>query len=389
VPSLRRALTLSVEAFVVVVVVALLVGQLLGTPVLLGYVETGSMEPTLEPGDGFVAIPSALAGDVEEGDVVVFRAEELQGGGLTTHRVVDVTERGYITRGDANPFTDQDGGEPPVKDAQIVAEALQVGGSVVVVPGLGTLVTGLQGGFADVQRQLAVATSTRSLLGTQGLAYILLALSVLLYLVDLVLSSDGPVRDRSRDRSREAGVSPGLVVAVLAAVLVVAATAAMVVPAGTQEFGVVSAEFQSESPTVIQRGTSETLPYRVPNAGLVPVYAYVQPASDGVDVAPERVRVGSRGERTVDLALSAPEQTGYYRRFVTEHRYLAVLPVSVLDGLHDAHPWLPILVINAMLSGAIAVVGLLVLGGRRVRVRRRESRHGRSWWARLRRYLSR
>ncbi|MGB9964497.1 signal peptidase I [Halobacterium hubeiense] len=387
--SVRRALTLGAEAVVVLVVVALLVGQLLGTPVLLGYVETGSMEPTMEPGDGFVAIPSAVAGDVEEGDVIVFRAEELQGGGLTTHRVVGETERGYVTRGDANPFTDQDGGEPPVKDAQVVAKALQVGGSVVVVPNLGTLVTGLQSAFADVQRQLAAATGSRALLGTQGLAYLLLALSALLYVFDLFVAGGGRERDHSRDRDREQGVSPGVVVAVLAGVLVVAATAAMVVPAGTQEFGVVSAEFASENPTVIEQGGSATLPYRVPNAGLVPVVAYVQPASEGVAVAPERVRVPGRGEAAVDLTLSAPEETGYYRRFVTEHRYLAVLPVSVIDSLHGVHPWLPIAVIDALLAGGMAVLGLGVLGGRRVRVRDRESRHDRSLVGRALRYLTR
>ncbi|WP_353634755.1 signal peptidase I [Halobacterium sp. NMX12-1] len=385
--SVRRALTLGAEAFVVLVVVALLVGQLLGTPVLLGYVETGSMEPTMEPGDGFVAIPTAVDGDVEVGDVVVFRAEELQGGGLTTHRVVGETERGYVTQGDANPFTDQDGGEPPVKDAQVVAKALQVGGSVVVVPNLGTLVTGLQGAFADVQRRLAAATGTRALLGTQGIAYLLLGLSALLYVFDLFFAGDGRQRDRDRDRSREQGVSPGVVVAALAAVLVLAATAAMVVPAGTQQFGVVSAEFASENPTAIEQGSSATLPYSVPNAGLVPVVAYVQPASEGVSVTPGRVRVAGRGEAAVDVTLSAPEQTGYYRRFVTEHRSLAVLPASVLDSLHGVHPWLPILVIDALLAGGMALLGMAVLGGRRVRTRERDSRHERSLWRRALRYL--
>jgi len=385
--SVRRALTVGGEAVVVLVVVALLVGQVIGTPVLLGYVETGSMEPTLEPGYGFVAVPTAVNDDVEVGDVVVFRAEELHGGGLTTHRVVEETERGYITRGDANPFTDQDGGEPPVKDAQVVAEALQVGGSVVVVPNLGTLVTGLRGGFADVQRRLAATMGTRALLGTQGLAYLLLGLSALLYVFDLLFASDGRQRDRDRDRSREQGVSPGVVVAALAAVLVVAATAAMVVPAGTQQFGVVSAEFASENPTVIEQGEAATLPYTVPNAGLLPVVAYVQPASEGVSVTPRRVRVPGRGDAAVDVTLSAPEQTGYYRRFVTEHRYLAVLPTSVLDSLYRVHPWLPILVIDAALAGGMAVLGLVVLGGRRVRTRERESRHDRSLWRRALRYL--
>ncbi|MFC7138101.1 S26 family signal peptidase [Halobaculum litoreum] len=65
------------------------VGQALGQPVLVSYVETGSMAPTLAPGDGFVAVPAAVAGQVEAGDVVTFRAESVGGGGLTTHRVVD------------------------------------------------------------------------------------------------------------------------------------------------------------------------------------------------------------------------------------------------------------------------------------------------------------
>ncbi|MDZ7745799.1 MAG: signal peptidase I [Halobacteriales archaeon] len=380
---------MSAEAVVVFVVVALLIGQVLGTPVLLGYVETGSMEPTLEPGDGFIAIPSAVAGDVEEEDVIVFRAEELQGGGLTTHRVVDITERGYITRGDANPFTDQAGDEPPVKDAQVVAKALQVGGSVVVIPNLGTVVTGLQGAFTEIQRRLATMTGTRALLGTQGIAYLLLALSALLYVFDLFFASDGRDRDHVRDPDRDQGISPEVIVAVLAAMLVVAATAAMVVPAGTQEFGVVSAEFASENPTVIRQGESATLPYSVLNGGLVPVVAYVQPASEGVSVTPERVFVDGRDEATVDVTLSAPAETGYYRRFVTEHRYLAVLPTSVIDSLHAVHPWLPILAIDTVLAGGIAVLGLVVLGGRRVRVRRRESRHDRSLWGRVLRYLTR
>ena len=386
--SPRRLLTIGIEAAVVVVVASLLLGQVLGTPVLLGYVETGSMAPTMEPGDGFVAVPDAVAGDVDEGDVIVFRAEELQGGGLTTHRVVGETERGYVTQGDANPFTDQDGDEPPVKDGQIVAKALQIGGSVVVIPNLGTLVTGLQGAFGAVQQRLAVLTGSRALLGTQGLAYVLLGLSGLLYVYDLV-AGGGEARDTERDRSRDQGLSPGLVVAVLAAVLVTAATAAMVMPAGTQEFGVVSAEFESENPTVIQQGESATIPYTLPNAGLVPVVAYLEPGSTGVAVSPDRVRVAGRGEATVEMTLSAPPETGYYRRFVTEHRYLAVLPMPVVDALYEIHPWLPILAIDAMLAGGVALTGLLVLGGRRVRVRNRDSRHSRSRLRRLLRYLVR
>jgi signal peptidase len=71
------------------------------------------MEPTLNAGGGFVAVPAAVAGLIEAGDVIVYEAEETQGGGLTTHRVVGETDRGFI-RGGPNPLTDQDSDEPPV-----------------------------------------------------------------------------------------------------------------------------------------------------------------------------------------------------------------------------------------------------------------------------------
>ncbi|OYR76614.1 signal peptidase I, partial [Halorubrum ezzemoulense] len=196
--SIKRTLSVALQAAAVLVVVSLVVGQFLGQPILLSYVETGSMQPTLSPGDGFVAIPAQIAGGISPGDVVTFDAQEIQGGGLTTHRVVEETERGYVTRGDNNPFTDQDGGEPIVQDADVVAKALQVGGGVVVIPHLGTVAMGFQSALQSAQTWLAVTFGVRSFQGTQGLAYIVFGLSIVAYAVDWYLNAG--TRDReSRD----------------------------------------------------------------------------------------------------------------------------------------------------------------------------------------------
>ncbi|GGI94118.1 signal peptidase I [Halobellus salinus] len=386
--SPKRILSLTLQVGVAVVVLSVVVGQFLGQPILLSFVETGSMQPTLDPGDGFVAIPTAVAGDIGPGDVVTFEAQEIQGGGLTTHRVVAETERGYVTRGDNNPFSDQDGGEPIVQEAEIVAKALSVGGGVVVIPHLGTVAMGFQAAFGSVQTWLAVTFGVRSLQGTQGLAYILFGLSAAAYAVDWY--TDRGSRDRpERDRSRNDGTSVFAIVLVLALVLIGTATAAMVVPGGTQEYGVVSAEFESEDPTVIERGTSQEIEYVAPNAGLIPVYAYVTPGSPGVDVDPRRVYVGSRGEATTAVTLSAPEETGYYRLFVAEHRYLAVLPPSVIDELYGVHPWAPLLAIDALLGGSIVVLGVVLFRGGPARIRSRESRAHSSSYRRFLRELYR
>ena len=386
--SIKRTLSVALQAAAVLAVVSLVVGQFLGQPVLLSYVETGSMQPALAPGDGFVAIPAGIAGGIGPGDVVTFDAEEIQGGGLTTHRVVEETERGYITRGDNNPFTDQDGGEPVVQDADVVAKALQVGGGVVVIPHLGTVAMGFQSALQSVQTWLAVTFGVRSFQGTQGLAYIVFGLSLVAYAVDWYLNAGS--RDReTRDRSRDDGTSVFAILGVLALVLMATATAAMVVPGGTQEYGVVSAEFESENPTVIESGTSQEIEYVVPNAGLVPVYAYVTPASPDVDVDPQRLSVGSRGEASTTVTLSAPDETGYYRLFVVEHRYLAVLPPGIVDELYGVHPWAPLVVINGLLGGGIVGIGVLLLRGEPARIRSRDSRERPPFYKRLLRELYR
>jgi signal peptidase len=376
----RRLPTRLAELAVLLAVGSLVAGQLLGFPVLLGFVETGSMAPTLDPGDGFVAVPAALAGPVEPGDVVTFRAEELHGGGLTTHRVVRETDRGYVTRGDANPFADQDGAEPPVKDAQVVAVALQVGGSVVVIPELGTAVGAVRELLAAVQRTLAGALGTRSLLGPTGLGYLVAGVAGGLYVLDVLVGSGagaGRERSRGRDRGREGtGADVRVVLAAFALLLVAGATAAMVVPAGTQEYGLVSAEFDSERPTVVRAGETGTLPYVVGNGGSLPVVAYVEPASEGVAVEPRRLRVPPGGTARATVALRAPPETGYYRRFVAEHRYLAVLPAPLLDALYRLHPWAPLVAVDAVLGVGLYCLGRALVGSGRVRRRRRDAPAG-------------
>jgi signal peptidase len=366
----RRWVVRSIEVVVVLSAVALVAGQLLGQPVLLSYVTSGSMEPTIDTGDGFVAVPSAIAGPVEEGDVVVFEAEEVNGGELTTHRVVSETDRGLVTRGDANPFTDQANGEPPVKRTQVVAKALEVGGGVVVVPHLGTVVEGSRAVVETIQRQLAGLLGARSLLGVQGLAYVVFALSILGYAVDAVRDSGRNAR-RTRDRSRDSGIDARLVVSAFTLLIVLSATAAMVGPSGSQQYDVVSAEFDSERSNVIETGSSKETTVGISNGGLVPVMVFLESGSDGIDVEPGKVRIDGRDQVNATITLSAPPETGNYRRTLVQHRYLAVLPESTIRALHDVHQWLPILVIDAFLGVPFYLLGVRLVGTGRVRSRKR------------------
>lgn len=365
-----------------IVVVA---GGLIGQPLLLSFVESGSMAPALETGDGFVAIPTAVAGDIGSGDVVVFEARAIEGGGLVTHRVVDETDRGYITRGDANPFTDQASGEPAVQRPQIQAVAVQPGGTLVSVPGVGAVVMASQTLVGYLQRPLAQLSQNSGLLARSNITGLISIGSVLAYLVAAARDrGDGRDRSAPRDGDPVDGLSVRTVLIVVTILLVAAATATMMLPSGTTQLGLISAEFDSDSPTIIPAGETDQLNYTVQNSGLLPVYTYFSSSGDAVDPATQSLQVDRRSSENITVALTVPPETGSYSEWISEHRYLAVLPGSVIDSLYRLHPIAPIVAIDALLAALVYSLGSLMFGGSDGRLRLRDVDRPRSWIRRIR-----
>jgi signal peptidase len=358
---------LALELTVAAALVSMVIGAVLGQPVLLGFVETGSMAPTLSPGDGFVAVPTAVAGDVEEGDVIVFRAQELQGGGLTTHRVVGETEAGYITKGDANPFTDQSGGEPPVTEDQIVATALQVGGSTLSIPYLGTAVitvrTVVQGAENAIGSVIGIRRSD-----TSGTGIFLVTLGVAVFLLTAVQEwLAGPKREASRSRDRSGVVDTRRLALVLLLVVLVPANAAMVVPSGTYELAVDGdAVAQNEE---FVPGEPATWEYSYTNFGVMPLTFVFETESTSVSVPEDPQILWGNGDATAEVTMAVPPPGQQRVAQIREYRYLLVLPPSVIGALHDAHPLLALAAVNAVLVvGTLAVVGrTLGFGPMRIR----------------------
>lgn len=373
---IRKVAEYALALLLVVLLISLVFGYLLGQPALLAFVETGSMEPTLNAGDGFVAVPAALAGDVQEGDVVVFESEHIHGGQLTTHRVVDARDSGYITQGDANPFSDQSGNEPPVTDGQIKAVALQVNGEVVRIPHLGTVVMGLQSVFGTAERSIAGLFGLRGL-GTERLAYLLFGSGMLIFMLSFLLGDDRRTRRTSRKLSREGVFSTRTIIAVFVGVLLVVSTVAMVMPAGTTTYPIVSSESDSDRPDVIHQGGSSEITYPLHNGGYLPIVSYVEPSSTGVETEPNRFYLGANETANATITMHAPDETGLYQRSVTEYRYIVVLPTSVIHALYVVHPWLPYVAVNGVIGSLLAVFGLaLTRGSSRVRLRSRKRAGG-------------
>lgn len=123
----RPIVTIGVVALGVVVIATA------GLPVPVGVVTSGSMEPVLSEGDIYLALPPVLLGGASVDDIAIFHGED----GWVVHRLVDRTEHGFITAGDANVFVDQADGAPPIPASAVEGIVPFVLGRPVALPHLG------------------------------------------------------------------------------------------------------------------------------------------------------------------------------------------------------------------------------------------------------------
>lgn len=82
----------------IIVIGAFLVMAVCNVKVVI--VASGSMEPTIHTGS--ICLIDINDEDIAENDIIVFS----RGGNDIIHRVVDITDEGYITKGDANSNVD-------------------------------------------------------------------------------------------------------------------------------------------------------------------------------------------------------------------------------------------------------------------------------------------
>jgi len=131
---LKRTWVYTGQALICVILGLILAGAvgtaILKRPFILVPIRSNSMYPLMQRGDA-VFIRSVDGEKVTVGDIIIFRPEggSFASEGLVMHRIVAGSpERGFITKGDANEYTDQEsGGAPVVKPESVIARAITIG----------------------------------------------------------------------------------------------------------------------------------------------------------------------------------------------------------------------------------------------------------------------
>lgn len=163
-----------------------------GTSFPIDIVSSTSMNPSLMEGDLVAWMPTNIE-DVEVGDVIVFKSwiswpEER----LVIHRVIEVRERAgegkkpaFVTKGDANEWTDQAGPhipEPMVTEKNFIGKTLSIGKQPLKIPFIGSIGIWINKGF-KVLSQPSAPKGTLTYVGV----FTPLTIAVILLIISLFI----------------------------------------------------------------------------------------------------------------------------------------------------------------------------------------------------------
>jgi len=120
-------------------------------PTLAVSIRSWSMTPLMTRGDMVFLWPTGEKTEFSTGDIIVFRSAKDGIRDWTMHRIVGGdSEQGFITKGDANEWTDQEGsGYPPVQPEWIAGVVPTIGPLPLKIPLLGYIPLLIEGNMKN------------------------------------------------------------------------------------------------------------------------------------------------------------------------------------------------------------------------------------------------
>lgn len=314
--------------------VALLATAALVYGLRFGYVTSGSMSPGLEPGDGYVTVRPLWT--IVAGDVVVYRPRVLPADYIV-HRVLDETEGGLVTKGDASPAADQEAGEPPVPTDRIIGVVLTWNGQPLRIPGM-------QQGVEAVRSLVRLAISSKWLLALLGV---------------VAAGVAWVAAPRGRETRQFWRWGAGAVAGALGG------AAALLVLTGYMASGRTEGieYLVTDSPGAVGNhvlvGQPGTIRVRIQNPGFLPAFVAVT-GLDGTQMYPKSGTIPGMGKAEAAIIVGADNKVGWKRAYMRVDAYPLILPAGVLEFLHGVHPFAAALGVAAVPIGVSLTVSHLL-----------------------------
>ncbi len=291
-----------------------------GTP-FLTYVYSQSMEPLVHVNDAFFVLPAKSR---SVGDIIVYRPLYLDAE-LVTHRIHAIEGKGFITKGDNNPYTDQSSGEPAVTPYRIAGKVFTIAGRPLIIPQLGRLTSLVKKGLGSNIRLVASAM-------------------IVLGVLNLLWSMLYPKRSRkSRRRFRLRHIYRIVTIISIGILMVTLLIGSRV----TQVRYLVSENPGTASNRVMVNENGQ-LSVTLRNSSLIPVWHFSSGLGElGIASAPSMLLPLS--ETRILVSVKPQRETGWQQGYIHTYQYPAVLPHFIIAALHRQSHWL-----------ALAAIGLVV-----------------------------
>jgi signal peptidase len=314
---MRRALSWTVSVITWLLVLSSMIvigGSLLGRPLLLAAVLTGSMVPVLNPGDLILVLP-AMSPPVR-GDIIVFRTKAHPS--WIVHRVIEGDQwQGFTTKGDANAEPDPD----VVMPNEVAGFVPVIGGKPLHMPHVGLL------------------SGERTPLSDSTVAVVTLLVGVFFVASDLKLPQrvSANVRKRRGKKSEATGV---YVTIAFAALLVTLLPTLALWRSGLIDYQVIEKRTSSfTAKNLAEVGEDLVTVGTVTNPSPVPVVKVVTSADPAVTFEPSWLFIPPHGKVEVNTHIRGDHEGRFVAR-THEGVYLPLLPPATLAWLDMRSPWL-------------------------------------------------
>lgn len=300
-------------------------------PTLAVSVRSFSMEPAMTRGDMVTVLPVRDGEELSEGDIIMFRSEEAGIHDWTIHRIVGGDhEEGFITQGDNNETTDQEGsGYPPIKPEWIGGEVPTVGDFPLKIPLVGYVPLLLSENI-DNPNMLPI------FLGV--LAFILL--------IDEFTKSKKR-KKKEKLQTAQLYYLAGISFALFMGAFMIMGSLFITFPYGVGEE---AGSLMGSDVGILEKGeTREITLANLDREGFIPIYYHVSTNDPQLELDSTSITLDQGESYEVNAKVHA-EEKGDYVANATVGMFLPFLPFGIIRALASINFWLAIIVVSMVPS---------------------------------------
>lgn len=297
----------------------------------LAYVYSDSMEPVININDAFIVWPSD---SIEVGDIIMFRPVYLDAERIT-HRVIDIVDGMYVTKGDNSPVIDQDANEKLVSLDRVVGKIVEFNGEPLIFPGVG---------------KLSSLINTEWLGITRLLAFVFLIAGIIQYKVD----KNNKYKRSSRKKWRLRDVYRILII--LSIVLVIFT---LLVSSRTRQIKYLVSESPGSFEDQVKLYEEGLITLNVENRGILPTWLILD-TIDPLYVKEAPRIIWGLSEEQVLVTVEPQEDIGFYQGYIKMTNYPILAPRVIMESVHEFNNYLAIF-LEGVLLGVWLIIFISVL----------------------------